>query len=408
MKKRVLICLSIFFSIIIQAQTNQAFQFKGEYVYGNILKHTKHLENLVKGPVTGGEFAVEWQTMGEKPWHQFLSFPKVGMGAVYLNLGNPDTLGNAFALYPYINIPLLRTNFIKLYIKPGAGISYLTKTFKDATAYYTSGGVNLDRSNAAIGSHINVYFAGSVNFEIPIAAGLSLTGDCGWNHVSNGSFIQPNSGINMLNGFIGLKYFPNHKKYGNPEKQSIPGLPKRLTTEIILSGGARQLYYKDNRYFPIGSVSIAGFYPLTNYYRMGIGVDAFYDGVFGEVNGSSVASENETKYQRTFIKSDLPENKIRMGISWQHELIMGRLTAGFHFGLYLYNPIKNLEPYTTAATTAINKPLIYSYNIDKEDGWLYTRASLKYALSKHIFAAIGLKTHLQKAEFIEWGLGYRF
>ncbi|MFT3753053.1 MAG: acyloxyacyl hydrolase [Paludibacter sp.] len=408
MKKRALICFSIFFSITIQAQTSQTFQFKAEYVYGNILKHTKHLENLVKGPVTGGEFAIEWQTMGEKPWHQYLGFPKAGLGAVYLNLGNPDTLGNAFALYPYINIPLLRTNFIKLYIKPGAGISYLTKTFKDATAYYPSGEVNLNRSNAAIGSHINVYFAGSVNFEIPLAAGLSLTGDCGWNHVSNGSFYQPNSGINMLNGFVGLKYFPNHKKYDAPAKKNIAGLPKRLTGEITISGGARQLYYKDNRFFPIGSVSLAAFYPVTNFYRMGLGADAFYDGVYGEVNASSVPSENETKYQRTYIKSDLISNKMRVGVSWQHELVMGRLTAGFHFGLYLYNPVKNLEPFTTASTAVINKPLIYSYNIDKEDGWLYTRASIKYALTDHIFASAGLKTHLQKAEFIEWGLGYRF
>jgi len=52
--------------------------------------------------------------------------------------------------------------------------------------------------------------------------------------------------------------------------------------------------------------------------------------------------------------------------------------------------------------------LIYDYNIENEDGWLYTRAALKYRLSKHYFFSIGLKTHLQKAEFIEWGLGYKF
>jgi len=408
MKKTSFVFLSFFIISTSFGQKTQNYEFKAEYIYGTILKHTKHLENLVKGPVTGGELAIEWQTTGNKPWNQYLNFPKVGIGVVYMNLSNPDTLGNLFALYPYINIPLIKSKFINLYLKPGAGISYLNKTFKDATAYYPSGEVNLDKSNGAIGSHLNVYFTGSVNMEIPLSSGVSLTGDLGWNHASNGSIIQPNSGINMLNAFIGLKYSPNYKSMVAPVKRDIPDISKRLTTEIVLSGGARQLYYKDNKFFPIGSLAIAEFYPLTNYYRMGLGMDAFYDGVFGAVNSSAVATENTTKYTRTYITSNLTSNKFRVGISWQHEMIMGRLTAGFHFGLYLYNPIKNLESYATASTSTLNKPLIYGYNINNEDGWLYTRASLKYTLSKHTFASIGLKTHLQKAEFIEWGLGYRF
>jgi len=76
--------------------------------------------------------------------------------------------------------------------------------------------------------------------------------------------------------------------------------------------------------------------------------------------------------------------------------------------LYLYDPLKNLFPYNDAKNGTLYKPLIYSYNITNEDGWFYTRATLKYALDKHLFISTGLKTHLQKAEFIEWGLGYRF
>lgn len=47
-------------------------------------------------------------------------------------------------------------------------------------------------------------------------------------------------------------------------------------------------------------------------------------------------------------------------------------------------------------------PLIYIYNINNEDSWFYTRASLKYVFINHIFTSPDLKTHLQKAEFIEW------
>jgi hypothetical protein len=122
----------------------------------------------------------------------------------------------------------------------------------------------------------------------------------------------------------------------------------------------------------------------------------------------NVGSQTDTKFQRTYIEKNELRNKVRAGLSWRHELLIGRLTAGFHFGLYLYDPIKNLEPMKNGIKPEGNKPLIYGYDIDKEDGWLYTRAVAKYAITNHLFASIGLKTHLQKAEFIEWGLGFKF
>ena len=100
MKKTSFVFLSFFIISTSFGQKTQNYEFKAEYIYGTILKHTKHLENLVKGPVTGGELAIEWQTTGNKPWNQYLNFPKVGIGVVYMNLSNPDTLGNLFALYP--------------------------------------------------------------------------------------------------------------------------------------------------------------------------------------------------------------------------------------------------------------------------------------------------------------------
>ena len=94
-------------------------------------------------------------------------------------------------------------------------------------------------------------------------------------------------------------------------------------------------------------------------------------------------------------------------MSLQPELVLGKLSAGIHLGMYVYNPLKNKEPYSNAETGTLNKPLIYAYNIDEEDGWFYTRAALKYSLTEHLFLSLGLKTHLQKAEFIEWGIGCR-
>ncbi len=394
MKKKITFLLCVFSIAVANAQTLQNYQFKAEFIYGNILKHTKHLENLVKGPVTGGELAVEWQTTGEKPWNQYFNFPKVGIGLVGLDLGNPEMLGQLLAVYPYFNLKLINTPYIHLNLKAGTGVSFLNKRFNNTATDLN----DLNTGNAAIGSIVNVYFAGGGNLEIPLFSGLSLVGSYNWNHASNGSFYQPNSGINMLNASIGLSYFPDYKKFRQPVKKEISSLPQTFSFEVIAAGGARELYYRDNKMYGIASLAISVHRQTGNNLKLGIGIDGFYDGVY---NG-------DTKFERVYITSDELKNKIRVGISFQPELVFGKLTAGMHFGLYIIDPLKNLSPYDEAKNGTLNKPLIYPYDIEKEDGWFYTRASLKYDLRNHLFASLGLKTHLQKAEFIEWGMGYRF
>lgn len=378
---------------MVRSQTAKNLTIKTEYTYGTILKHTKHLTDLVDGPVTGAEVALEWQTMGEKDWHQFLGFPRIGLGAVALNLGNNKMLGNLFAIYPYLNFKLLQLGALQFNVKGGAGVSYLTKTF-DNTA---TDPMNLNTGNAAIGSKVNVYFAGGLNLILPVSNGFSLVSDFQWNHASNGSFYQPNSGINMVNASVGLSYTAVNSKSEKPELKKRAGLDQSLALELIMSGGVREYYYKDNKQYPTGSLVIALYKPLGNAFRLGLGWEIFYDGVF---NG-------QTEYKRVYLTEDKFMNKIRAGIALRPEMVFGRFTAGIHFGMYLYNPIKNLEPYQQAKIAPLSKPLIYAYNIEEEDGWFYTRAALQYAMTDNLFLSLGLKTHLQKAEFIEWGLGYR-
>ena len=399
MKNKIIISLLLLVQFAASGQTLQNYAVKSDFIYGNILKHTDHLKNLVKSPVMGAELAVEWQTMGEKPWHQYFGFPAIGVGLVGLDLGNPEMLGQLLAIYPYLNIKLVDLKYLKINLKGGAGASYLNKTFNDSIVYKSDGvTIDLNNSNAAIGSHLNVYFAGGGNMEVPISHGFTALAAFTWNHASNGSFYQPNSGINMLNASVGLKYCPAYKANYHPVRKEISDMPQKFTFDIIASGGARELYYKDNRMYPTGSLAFAAYRQVGNNVRLGLGIDGFYDGVY----------DGTTNFKRTYLKTDELKNKIRVGVSLQPEMVFGKLTAGFHLGLYLYNPLKNLEPYAAAQSNIQNKPLIYSYDIENEDGWFYTRASLKYEVTNHIFASLGLKTHLQKAEFIEWGLGYRF
>ncbi|OIP81732.1 MAG: hypothetical protein AUK44_09420 [Porphyromonadaceae bacterium CG2_30_38_12] len=391
----VIICLFVFLGIS-YGQTKNNFMLKAELMYGSILQHTERLKTLIQDPVVGCELAIEWQTMGEKEWHQYLNFSKVGVGVVGLNLGNPAMLGNLYAVYPYLSFQVFNFNFVKFNIKGGAGASYLTKTFRNTATNLEV----LNTGNAAIGSHLNVYFEGGGSLVVPIGKGWAAVADLQWNHASNGSFYQPNSGLNMINTMAGISYTPYYKHRYRPIWKHSKNVPNVFSMELIASGGARQWYYKDTKLYPTGSFVAAVYHPVGNALRLGVGIDAFYDGVYD-------GNHNST-WQRTYIFTDEIKNKMRIGITLRPELVAGKFTAGIHLGLYVLNPIKNLEPYDAAKLSALNKPLIYPYNIEKEDGWFFSRASLHYALTENVFLALGLKTHLQKAEFIEWGIGYRF
>jgi len=412
MKKTVLLFLLIFLFSGVSAQTRTNYKIKAQYLHGSIYAHNDRVEKLIQGPVRGGALAIEFQTMGERAWHQFLNFPEIGAGLIFMDFGNPEMLGQGIALYPYMNVPLIRTDFFKLNLKPGAGASFLNKRYSNTYNIPYPGANPFNYSNSVIGSVMNVFLTLGGNLEVPIAGGFSFTADYAWNHVSNGSIIQPNSGINMMNAYIGLKYAPNHRNRPQPQRRPQEDIPREFSFEITASGGVAQLHHLNENFYGIASLAFGAYRPLSNWYRMGLGADVFYNGVFGVVNaprGNPNIQAGHGAFRRTFIEEDLFSNKIRAGVSWHHEFLIGRLTAGFHFGLYLYDPIKNLEPFVEVERDGQrNKPLIYRYNVTQEDGWLYTRAVAKYAITNNLFASVALKTHLQRAEFIEWGLGWRF
>jgi hypothetical protein len=124
-----------------------------------------------------------------------------------------------------------------------------------------------------------------------------------------------------------------------------------------------------------------------------------------------------TYFGKTFLKESKAENCFRVGLSIQPEFIIGNLTAGIHVGFYVFDPVKNLEPYKEAkaadlAGKKLDRGIFYSYDWTEasnyEDGWCYIQFVLKYHVLKNMFVQLGLKTHGVRAEFIDAGLGVAF
>ena len=409
----------------IQAETFVRYRVSG---MGGTLMKGSVIDEFNTGMPLGADIGFEFQPTGKWQSLQQWNNASVGIGLSYLNMGNNKILGNAIAPYAYLNIPFVRLKHFVFGIRPGFGVAFVDKTYYntvDPTMMYNPKQNPIRKANGAIGSHTNAYFAEALYMEIPIKHGWSIVASYGWYHISNGSIRQPNSGYNMFNGQIGLSYMPHSDKYEAPRPERLRGLygldkwnsknPNERPWSFTLSatGGVRQAYYADNkdgeRFFGVGTLSLAFHYRFVDIFQLGIGIDGFYDGYYSKV--TTAPKETATSaFTKTYLTDLQVRNSFRVGLSLQPEFVVGNFSAAFHFGLYLFDPIKNLEPYEDAAK-GLNRGIIYPYNIAdagvKQDGWLYTRIVTRYMVTNHLFVQLDMKSHLMKAEFISAGIGVK-
>ena len=386
--------------------------------------------------VPGGAFTVEFLPTGRWSSLQQWNNASIGVGARYLNLGNHAILGSAIAAYGYINMPFYNGTHFRIGARPTVGIAAVTKTYAN-----TYKGENLykdhDGANWSIGSVLNAYLALELYMDFPIKDGFEITLSGGWHHISNGSFMHPNSGYNMFGGELGLRYIPGNTQIANEPKSAKElheDVDKPWAVEISATGGAKQNYYADNqngqRFYGVASLKAAAYWVPFSVFRIGAGVDAFYDGYYGAVNDEFAAANPGapiTYFGKTYLAQRDIKNCFRVGISLQPEFIIGKLTAGLHVGFYVFDPIKNLEPYSTITNPKdpkydpnalhpgdepFNRGIFYAYDFSKasnyQDGWCYMQFVLKYHVLDHLFVQLGLKTHGARAEFIDAGVGVAF
>ena len=301
MKKIVVFISLLFGSLALFALPHYQLAYRLSGTGGMMMKDGK-VDPFIQRPVLGGSFAVEFLPTGR--WHclQQWNNASIGVGVSYLNLGNEAKLGSAFTAYGYMNQPFYNGKHFRIGLRPTVGLAAVTKRYSN-TYEGTHKYQDHEGANWSIGSILNAYLALDLYMDFPIKDGFEITLSGGWHHISNGSMMHPNAGYNIFGGEIGLRYKPkdegqrtmdNGQRTKDEEpKPDVPrklydGVDKKWAVEISATGGAKQNYYGDNRngqkFFGVASLKAAAYWVPLSIFRIGGGIDAFYDGYYACVS----------------------------------------------------------------------------------------------------------------------------
>lgn len=351
----------LFFNISSFSQENTSDSKKPFYLglrtgYGFVISHYETMRYLQKGHVPYFETFYETKLTGNKDYPTHYENAYYGIGFSWSDLGNPEQLGEAYALFSYVCLPLKKRKSFGLYWRFSGGIGYLTKKYNRYE----------NPKNIAVGSKINMNIQSSFLFrkEFPkwiLSSGLIF------NHFSNGSLTLPNLGINLPILNIGgiYKIRDSHKSgIGNSGK-----IEKNNKHRIISYFGIKETYPiggKKFSTFAIGNEFVLKSNKKSSWIG---GADLFYS------NAVKHMMNEETTYSNSL-------DPFQLGIFSGIELNIGRLELLMQMGVY-----------------AISKY--------KENGLVYNRSGARLKLSDKVILNLTLKSHYAKADYFEVGIGYQ-
>lgn len=356
-KYRLFLCLFLSWQTSFSQQSIPEFGIEETVHYGSILPHRPIVTEIIEGHSFIYEVSFYKNTTGNKAWQQLFNYPKIGISAMYINLGNDDELGSSFGIFPYIQIPLSKQK-IRWELRFGYGFGYVEKPFDRADNY----------KNIAIGSRFNTLINVNSLWKIQASKHIAFSAGISLVHFSNGSYVRPNLGFNVFSLNTGVSY-----SFGKDKEIQTTTLPnKEKTWEHFIVGntGLKEIPPVEGPKYYIANIAYNMVKPINNTTSFGFSADIFYN--------KSIEALIEYNDNIEASKTD----NLRTGLGAMYGINIGNIMLSLHMGGYI----------------------LPSY---KEDGYFYHRINSRYKINDNLFFNLGLKSHWAVADFIEVGLGFR-
>jgi hypothetical protein len=239
----------------------------------------------------------------------------------------------------------------------GMGIGYLTKTFHREN----------NPKNNVIGTHLNAAY--DAFFLLHLFPKNRLSGHIGIGlaHHSNGSWKMPNLGLNIFTVNTGISYTINPAQI-----ESTKHTPKIYPSfeYIVLSNiGLKEMYPVLSGSKPVFSLHGEVYKRYSTKSQWGMGLDLIQNRAM------------ETFYTYSTEKANFA-NTSQVGVKVAYALTLSKFKIVLQLGAYLHNT-------------------------NPEDLPFYDNLGVRYYLSDNFLLNISLKSHLARADHIEWGIAYR-
>lgn len=350
---------------------NDNYQVELRTHYGYFLHHHFELERF-NAHFPAFELALQRPTFGRQRWESLYDYPITGFAVYYSEMGKFDELGSVVAAYPFISFPLNSDVDNRLNFRLGVGLAWLTNKYDPVDNY----------KNYAIGSNLNAAASIFFDYRKTLSRRFVFIAAAGLTHFSNGSTKTPNFGLNILSATAGLTYYLNRP---NPylDKKFLPVLrpfeydnKRRFSVELMQTFGTRDMSQQLGKRYYVSNTAAHFMLPVSMKGKIGIGLELTWDG-----------SDKGILDQRELIEGlDLYDNNfdiLKPGTSIVYEMMLSRVSFLFQLGFHLAGA-------------------------EKSDGYLYEKVGFKYHFTKQFFGTIALTAHGGRADFIGYGIGYRW
>ena len=378
MKKKIVIILFLFSFVFVKGQITKNTFYTLSLGEGYVLPTNDFLKGINKDNkkitnITNISLRMSKEVDNSLAWHTLYNDFRYGIGA-YLGVFNySKNLGNPFAVYVFAGFSPWKYKSFTLKNELALGLSGIWD-------YYSK----TNRENIAVSLPIEVYAHWNLEGYWLIKDNWQLGTGFSFTHFSNGALVKPNKGINTLSPILSLAYIPKpivkeNLVFEQEEKQDFhfeinnwAGV-HAVHLDYTNEDNTRDTIQKSYLVFG-GQYKLT--YELNNKYGIGLGGEWVYS--------DATWKADTTHYKQQDYKKLSTMDKVSLG-----------LILSFHYNVNDFSIL--VEP---------------GYAIRQKHGYaskFYQRLGLRYYAYKGLFAQVALRAYsFHVADYIEWGLGYRF
>ena len=347
------------------SQTDHFYQLSISSETGAIMDRQNAYYLIVDNYIHPFEISFSKRATGRAAWENKLYHPETGYAFFFANLRNKEILGNLYAGYAFIRIPVFHSGHFQSSIRAGAGMAFANEPYNPTENY----------KNVLIGSHLLATFNLEAGLGYAIAPDVLINGSVTLNHFSNGQIKIPNYGVNLAGLKLGMRYsfgnLPTGREYANDDEPATTS--KKIHISFIPTMGVRQIefYYGEN--FRTASFSIEASKEINFLETLEAGISLFYD------------ASNTSDYERKFREKLDNSYNYTIGLYLGHEFNFYPVVIPLQMGYYAIH-----------AKAEYRSPF-------------FNRFGIRYYLFPDFFINV-----LHKSDFffrgdnIEWGIGYKF